>query len=113
MTRKLQKAHIAANVVRTIRREGGRFLREDSKNTGMWYEIGDTRTIRKAGQALREDESKNCYNNQTTTSNKESEDDSGSNHSNPSTYQYENLKTIQYYSEKSNEKSLQMIHSEE
>ena len=95
MTRKLQKAHIAANVVRTIRREGGRFLREDSNNTGMWYEIGDARAIRKAGQALREDESKNCYNDQITSSNKESDVDSRSNHSKPSICQYENLKIIQ------------------
>ncbi|GKZ01266.1 hypothetical protein MPSEU_001077600 [Mayamaea pseudoterrestris] len=54
-TRKLQKAHIAANIVQTIRslEPAGRFLKEDS--SGMWYDIGDAKAIKKVGQALRED----------------------------------------------------------
>ena len=48
-TRKLEKAHIAANVVNSIRRldPPGRFLKEDPKCSGIWYEIGDKAAIRK------------------------------------------------------------------
>lgn len=54
-TKKLEKAHIAADVVHTIRNmePGGRFLKEDSG--GLWYDIGDAKAIKKVGQALRED----------------------------------------------------------
>jgi len=55
-TKKLEKAHIAAGVVNDIRTMNppGRFLKEDS-GTGMWYDIGDAKAIKKTGQALRED----------------------------------------------------------
>lgn len=55
-TKKLEKAHIAAGVVNDIRTMSppGRFLKEDS-GTGMWYDIGDAKAIKKTGQALRED----------------------------------------------------------
>lgn len=52
---KMEKAHIAAEIVRFIRSldPPGRFLSEDTKD-GYWYEIGDTRAIKKTSQALRE-----------------------------------------------------------
>jgi len=55
-TKKLAKAHIAAGVVNDIRTMNppGRFLKEE-KGTGMWYDIGDAKAIKKTGQALRED----------------------------------------------------------
>lgn len=55
-TKKLEKAHIAARVVEYIRTMNppGRFLKEDA-DTGMWFDIGDAKAIKKAGQALRED----------------------------------------------------------
>lgn len=55
-TKKLEKAHIAAGLVEHTRSMNppGRFLREDS-DTGFWYDIGDAKAIKKAGQALRED----------------------------------------------------------
>jgi len=52
-TRKLEKCHIAARVVYTIRKYNGRFLKFDNA-TGYWYEIGDKAAFRKTGQALRE-----------------------------------------------------------
>mmetsp|Transcript_15569 Transcript_15569/g.33724 ORF Transcript_15569/g.33724 Transcript_15569/m.33724 type:complete len:151 (-) Transcript_15569:275-727(-) len=57
-TRKMQKTHIAANIVWTIRQSSppGRFLKVDP-STGMWYEIGDKAAIRKTGQTLRENSS--------------------------------------------------------
>ena len=55
-TKKLEKQHIAARVVEFIRTldPPGRFLKEDS-DTGLWYDVGDAKAIKKAGQALRED----------------------------------------------------------
>jgi len=55
-TRKMNKAHIAARIVTTIRTltPPGRFLKKD-RSTGMWFEIGDAKAIKKTGQALRED----------------------------------------------------------
>jgi len=55
-TKKLEKAHIAAGVVQQIRQmePSGRFLKEDG-DTGMWWDIGDAKAIKKVGQALRED----------------------------------------------------------
>jgi len=55
-TKKLEKAHIAAGIVNGIRTmdPSGRFLKEE-KGTGMWYDIGDAKAIKKTGQALRED----------------------------------------------------------
>ena len=55
-TKKLEKAHIAAKIVSDIRsmEPGGRFLKED-RDTGLWFDIGDAKAIKKAGQALRED----------------------------------------------------------
>lgn len=55
-TKKLEKAHIAAGVVQQIRNMDppGRFLKEDG-DSGMWYDIGDAKAIKKVGQALRED----------------------------------------------------------
>jgi hypothetical protein len=54
-TKKLEKAHIAARIVEQVRTMDppGRFLKEDPD--GMWYDIGDAKAIKKAGQALRED----------------------------------------------------------
>ena len=54
-TKKLEKAHIAADIVRDIRAKDppGRFLKEDPD--GSWYDIGDAKAIKKVGQALRED----------------------------------------------------------
>ena len=52
-TRKLEKCHVAARVVYTIRKYNGRFLKFDNA-TGYWYEIGDKAAFRKTGQALRE-----------------------------------------------------------
>lgn len=56
-TKKLEKAHIAADIVYYIRRldPPGRFLKED--NDGAWWDIGDQKAIKKVGQALREDAS--------------------------------------------------------
>jgi hypothetical protein len=54
-TKKLEKAHIAAEIVYFIRSMDppGRFLKEDPD--GSWYDIGDEKAIKKVGQALRED----------------------------------------------------------
>lgn len=55
-TGKLDKAYIAADIVSSIRtamNPPGRFLEQDDK-TGIWYEVGDQRAIRKVLQALRE-----------------------------------------------------------
>lgn len=54
-TKKLQKAHIAAEIVDNIRNmePSGRFLKEDPD--GSWWDIGDAKAIKKVGQALRED----------------------------------------------------------
>mmetsp|Transcript_20790 Transcript_20790/g.59582 ORF Transcript_20790/g.59582 Transcript_20790/m.59582 type:complete len:689 (+) Transcript_20790:305-2371(+) len=54
-TRKLEKAHIANDIVRRIRRldPPGRFLKEDKD--GTWWDIGDEKARKKVGQALRED----------------------------------------------------------
>lgn len=55
-TKKLEKAHIAAAIVNDIRsmEPPGRFLKED-RDTGLWFDIGDAKAIKKTGQALRED----------------------------------------------------------
>jgi hypothetical protein len=55
-TKKLEKAHIAAKIIYDIRsmEPPGRFLKED-RDTGLWFDIGDAKAIKKAGQALRED----------------------------------------------------------
>lgn len=55
LTKKLDKAHIAAEIVRQIRSMDppGHFLKEEQD--GSWYEVGDVKAIKKAGQALRED----------------------------------------------------------
>ena len=55
-TKKLEKAHIAAKIIYEIRsmEPPGRFLKEDS-DTGLWFDIGDAKAIKKAGQSLRED----------------------------------------------------------
>lgn len=54
-TKKLEKAHIAASIVHQIRRMNppGRFLKEEKD--GVWFDVGDKKAIKKAGQALRED----------------------------------------------------------
>lgn len=54
-TKKLEKAHIAADIVYYVRRMDppGRFLKEDIN--GAWWDIGDQKAIKKVGQALRED----------------------------------------------------------
>jgi len=55
-TKKLEKAHIAAGIVNDVRSMDppGRFLKED-RDTGLWFDIGDAKAIKKTGQALRED----------------------------------------------------------
>lgn len=55
-TKKLEKAHIAAALVELVRgmNPPGRFLKEDA-DSGLWFDIGDAKAIKKAGQALRED----------------------------------------------------------
>ena len=55
-TKKLEKAHIAAKIIYDIRsmEPPGRFLKEN-RDTGLWFDIGDAKAIKKAGQALRED----------------------------------------------------------
>ena len=54
-TKKLEKAHIAAQIVYMIRSMNppGRFLKEDPD--GSWWDIGDQKAIKKVGQAMRED----------------------------------------------------------
>ena len=54
--KKLEKAYIAAKIVHRIRTMNppGRFLKQDD-DTGLWFEIGDAKAIKKTGQALRED----------------------------------------------------------
>lgn len=52
-TKKLEKAHIAAQIVYIIRSKGGRFLKEEAD--GAWWDIGDQKAIKKVGQAMRED----------------------------------------------------------
>lgn len=49
----MEKTHIAANIVWSVRQTNGRFLKLD-KDTGSWFEIGDKAAFRKTGQALRE-----------------------------------------------------------
>ena len=63
-TRKMEKTHIAANIVSSIRNSTGRFLKLDPA-TNLWYEIGDKAAFRKTGQALREGsaEYRNCWMN--------------------------------------------------
>ena len=53
-TRKLEKAHIAAEVVEAVRGldPPGRFLKQDSED-GAWWDIGDVNAITKVGEALR------------------------------------------------------------
>ncbi|KAL7554725.1 hypothetical protein ACHAWF_018260 [Thalassiosira exigua] len=62
--RKMQKTHIAAQIVWAVRKcdPPGRFLKED-RSTGLWYEIGDKAAFRKTGQALRENSSefRSCW----------------------------------------------------
>jgi hypothetical protein len=55
-TKKLEKAHIASKIINIIRsmEPPGRFLKEDP-DTGLWFDIGDAKAIKKAGQSLRED----------------------------------------------------------
>jgi hypothetical protein len=56
-TKKLEKAHIAADLVYYIRglTPPGRFLKEESDGNGVWWDIGDAKAFKKVGQALRED----------------------------------------------------------
>ena len=53
-TRKLEKVHVANDIVQRIRRldPPGRFLKEDED--GTWWDIGDEKARKKVGQALRE-----------------------------------------------------------
>jgi hypothetical protein len=51
-TKKLDKAYIAAEIVKQIRADGGRFLKQDPD--GAWFDIGDFKAIKKVSQALRE-----------------------------------------------------------
>jgi hypothetical protein len=54
-TKKLDKAGIAAKIVNIVRNMNppGRFLKEDCSNL-CWFDIGDAKAIKKAGQAMRE-----------------------------------------------------------
>jgi hypothetical protein len=54
-TKKMAKAHIAAQIVQHIRgmNPPGRFMKEE--NAGSWYDVGDQIANKKVGQVLRED----------------------------------------------------------
>lgn len=53
---KREKAGVAREIVDVIRNlsPSGRFLKKDTKNPGMWIEIGDRKAREKTSQALRE-----------------------------------------------------------
>jgi hypothetical protein len=53
---KREKAGVAKEIVELIRglSPSGRFLKKDSKNPGVWVEIGDRKAREKTSQALRE-----------------------------------------------------------
>ena len=52
--RKVEKAHICAHIIDTLRATtGAKFLKQSANN--QWEEIGDVKARKKAGQALRED----------------------------------------------------------
>ena len=73
-TRKMQKKHIAARIVWSIRGSNppGRFLKLD-KESGLWQEIGDLAAFKKVGQALRENSAQVrqhlCWRNSISTTN--------------------------------------------
>ena len=54
-TKRLEKAHIAAGIVRSIRTMDptGQFLQQ-VQSTGKWFDVGDALAIKKTGKALRE-----------------------------------------------------------
>lgn len=56
-TRKLEKTRIAARIVHAIRRYDppGRFLKEDTTTSGIWYEVGDAVAIRKVRKKVTND----------------------------------------------------------
>jgi len=57
LARKKEKAHIARRVVRSIQRDGGRFLKrqkDHSTGTEVWMEVTDKKATEKTSQALRE-----------------------------------------------------------
>lgn len=51
--RKNDKPAISRSIVRSIRQQGGHFLKKDEK-TGLWFEIGDDAAREKTSQALRQ-----------------------------------------------------------
>lgn len=51
--KKTEKAMISKRIVRTVRQQGGRFLRRDEKSN-RWIDVGDKKSIEKTSQALRE-----------------------------------------------------------
>ena len=53
LARRKEKPLLARSIVLIIRKRGGRFLRKDEE-TGMLYEVGDTKAEAKTSQALRE-----------------------------------------------------------
>jgi len=56
-TKILDKAKIADRIVTMVRKNNGRFLKEDAKSK-YWKEIGDAKARKKAGQAMRENATK-------------------------------------------------------
>eukprot|EP00548_Thalassiothrix_antarctica_P016094 CAMPEP_0194177714 /NCGR_PEP_ID=MMETSP0154-20130528/11419_1 /TAXON_ID=1049557 /ORGANISM="Thalassiothrix antarctica, Strain L6-D1" /LENGTH=316 /DNA_ID=CAMNT_0038892373 /DNA_START=31 /DNA_END=978 /DNA_ORIENTATION=- len=54
---KAEKLKISRSIVKSIRKNNGRFLERDTKS-GIWYEVGDKRAIEKTSQALREGQPK-------------------------------------------------------
>jgi hypothetical protein len=55
-TKRVEKGNLAAAIVSEIRtmKPSGRFLKEGLK-TGSWFDIGDTKAVKKTSQCLRED----------------------------------------------------------
>lgn len=55
-TRKMEKVKIADEIVQAVRcmNPPGRFLKQAGKGQGFWFEIGDEKARKKAGQAMRE-----------------------------------------------------------
>eukprot|EP00543_Licmophora_paradoxa_P008837 CAMPEP_0202458930 /NCGR_PEP_ID=MMETSP1360-20130828/28681_1 /ASSEMBLY_ACC=CAM_ASM_000848 /TAXON_ID=515479 /ORGANISM="Licmophora paradoxa, Strain CCMP2313" /LENGTH=481 /DNA_ID=CAMNT_0049079691 /DNA_START=222 /DNA_END=1667 /DNA_ORIENTATION=+ len=51
---KREKAGVAKDIVEQVRQTGGKFLKKDPKNPGMWIDIGDKKAREKTSQALRE-----------------------------------------------------------
>lgn len=77
-TKKAEKANIATHIVQQIRSmtPSGRFLKEDPK-TGLWFDIGDVKAIKKVGQELRKNsnEPRSEINSAATPDNNQNEEE--------------------------------------